>query len=205
MQSSFSELEYGAKKATRRDRFLAEIEAIPPWTDLVMVLVPFYSKGEGRGRAPISLVRMLSISIFQQCFGLPDDGTEDAFYNSQAIRRFIGIDLTFDTAPDATTLLKFRRLLEAHSLTKVVFDTVNGHLAAKGLLLKEGTNVDATIIAPPLTRRIRRENVIRTCIRQKRQRVILWHESAYWRGQNRTFCLIQPGTVHSTALPCHSH
>jgi IS5 family transposase len=74
---------------------------------------------------------------------------EDAVYDSQAIRRFIGIDLTVDAAPDATTFLKFRRLLETDSLTKVVFDTINGHLAAKGLLLKEGTIVDATIIAAP--------------------------------------------------------
>jgi transposase, IS5 family len=85
---------------------------------------------------------MLSKSIF-------GEGMEDAIYDSQANRRFIGIDLTVDTAPDATTLLKFRRLLETHNLTKVVFDTINSHLAAKGLLLKEGTIVDATTIAAP--------------------------------------------------------
>jgi IS5 family transposase len=150
MQSSFSELEYAAKKkVTRRDRFLAEIEAVTPWTELVTVLEPFYPKGEGRGRPPIGLVRMLRMYIVQQCFGLSDEGMEDAVYDSQAIRRFIGIDLNVDAAPDATTLLKFRRLLETHNLTKVVFDTINGHLAAKGLLLKEGTIVDATIIAAP--------------------------------------------------------
>jgi len=150
MQSSFSELEYAAKKkVTRRDRFLAEIEAVTPWTELVAALEPFYPKGEGRGRPPIGLARMLRMYIVQQCFGLSDEGMEDAVYDSQAIRRFIGIDLNVDTAPDATTLLKFRRLLETHHLTKVVFDTINGHLAAKGLLLKEGTIVDATIIAAP--------------------------------------------------------
>ena len=150
MQSSFSELEYaGKKKVTRRDRFLAEIEAVTPWTELVTALEPFYPKGEGRGRPPIGLARMLRMYIVQQCFGLSDEGMEDAVYDSQAIRRFIGIDLNVDTAPDATTLLKFRRLLETHSLTEVVFDTINGHLAAKGLLLKEGTIVDATIIAAP--------------------------------------------------------
>jgi IS5 family transposase len=150
MESSFSELEYATKKkVTRRDRFLAEIEAVTPWTELVTVLEPFYPKGEGRGRPPIGLVRMLRMYIVQQCFGLSDEGMEDAVYDSQAIRRFIGIDLTVETAPDATTLLKFRRLLETHSLTKVVFDTINSHLAAKGLLLKKGTIVDATIIAAP--------------------------------------------------------
>jgi IS5 family transposase len=91
--------------------------------------------------------------IVQQCFGLSDEGMEDAIYDSQAIRRFIGIDLTVETAPDATTLLKFHRLLETHSLTEVVFDTINSHLASKGLLLKEGTIVDATIsAAPPSTK-----------------------------------------------------
>lgn len=68
---------------------------------------------------------------------------------SQAIRRFVGVDLARETAPDATTLLKFRRLLETHGLTKSIFDTINGHLAAKGLLLKEGTVVDVTLIAAP--------------------------------------------------------
>jgi transposase, IS5 family len=92
---------------------------------------------------------MLRMYIVQQCFGLSDEGMEDAVYDSQAIRRFIGIDLNVAVATDATTLLKFRRLLATHHLTKVVFDTINGHLAEKGLLLKEGTIVDATIIAAP--------------------------------------------------------
>jgi transposase, IS5 family len=150
MQRSFSELEYAAKKKiTRRDRFLAEIEAVTPWDALVKVLTPFYPTGDGRGRPPIGLARMLRMYVVQQCFGLSDEGTEDAIYDSQAIRRFIGIDLNVESAPDATTLLKFRRLLEAHHLTKTVFDTINAHLAKKGLLLKEGTIVDATIIAAP--------------------------------------------------------
>lgn len=88
MQSSFSELEYAAKKkVTRRDRFLAEIEAVTPWTELVAALEPFYPKGEGRGRPPIGLARMLRMYIVQQCFGLSDEGMEDAVYESQAIRR----------------------------------------------------------------------------------------------------------------------
>jgi IS5 family transposase len=150
MQSSFSELEYaGKKKLTRRDRFLAELEAVTPWPKLIAVLEPHYPKGEGRGRPPIGLARMLCMYVVQQCFGLSDEGMEDAVYDSQAIRRFIGIDLTVDAPPDATTLLKFRRLLETHKLTQVVFNTINAHLAEKGLLLREGTIVDATIIAAP--------------------------------------------------------
>lgn len=149
MQSTFSELEYSSKKRiTRRDRFLAELEALTPWAKLTGQIEPFYPKGE-RGRPPIGVERMLRLYLAQQCLGLSDEGAEDAIYDSQAIRRFVGVDLTHEAAPDATTLLKFRRLLETHSLTKSIFDTINAHLAEKGLLLKEGTVVDATIIAAP--------------------------------------------------------
>ena len=150
MQASFSDLEYAAKKrVTRRDRFLSEIEAVTPWSALVAEIEPFYPKGEGRGRPPIGVQRMLRMYIAQQCFGLSDEGIEDAIYDSQAIRGFIGIDLNRETAPDATTLLKFRRLLETNKLTGRIFTAINTLLAAKGLLLKEGTVVDATIIEAP--------------------------------------------------------
>jgi transposase, IS5 family len=150
MQSSFSDLEYASKKKlTRRDRFLAEIEAVTPWSALVATIEPFYPKGDGRGRPPIGVARMLRMYIVQQCFGLSDEGIEDAIYDSQAIRRFVGIDLARETAPDATTLLKFRRLLETHGLTRKVFDAITAHLAEKGLILREGTIVDATLIAAP--------------------------------------------------------
>ena len=150
MQTSFSELEYAAKKKlTRRDHFLAEIEAVTPWAALEAEIAPFYPKGEGRGRPPIGLHRMLRMYIAQQCFGLSDEGIEDALYDSQAIRRFVGIDLARENAPDATTLLKFRRLLETNGLTRKVFEAINAHLAERGLILREGTIVDATFIAAP--------------------------------------------------------
>lgn len=148
MQSSFSDLEYAAKKkVTRRDRFLAEIETITPWAALVAELEGFYPSGGGRGRPPMGLERMLRMYIAQQCFGLSDEGIEDAIYDSQSIRRFVGIDLAREDAPDATTLLKFRRLLERHGLTRRIFETINAHLADRGLMLREGTIVDATLIA----------------------------------------------------------
>lgn len=150
MQASFSDLEYAAKKKmTRRDRFLGEIEAVTPWSALIAEIEPFYPKGDGRGRPPIGLERMLRMYIAQQCFGFSDEGTEDAIYDSQAVRGFIGIDLNREAAPDATTLLKFRRLLEKHELTKRVFSAINEHLTKKGLMLREGSVVDATIIAAP--------------------------------------------------------
>jgi integrase len=98
-----------------------------------------------RGRPPIGLERMLRLYLAQQCLGLSDEGAEDALYDSQAIRRFVGVDLAREAAPDATTLLKFRRLLEAHRLTKSIFDTINRHLAAKGLLLKEFTRRETIV------------------------------------------------------------
>ncbi|MEJ2676925.1 MAG: transposase, partial [Acidihalobacter sp.] len=118
MQSSFSDLESVAKKKrTRRDRFLGDLEQLVPWAALVEALEPHYPKSGRRGRPPIGLERMLRLYIAQQCFGLSDEGAEDAVYDSQAIRRFVGIDLSREAAPDATTLLKFRRLLEQHGLT----------------------------------------------------------------------------------------
>ena len=148
-QTSFSELEYAAKKKrTARDRFLADIEAVTPWSDLVAVIEPHYPKGE-RGRPPIGVLRMLRMYVAQQCFGLSDEGAEDAIYDSQAIRGFVGIDLAREAAPDATTLLKFRRLLEEKELTASIFTTINAHLAEKGLLMRAGTIVDATLIAAP--------------------------------------------------------
>ena len=132
-----------------RDRFLSEIEAITPWGELERTLIPFCPSAGGRGRPPIGLSRMLRMYVAQQCFGLSDEGTEDALYDSQAIRRVVGIDLSRESAPDATTLLKFRRLLETHHLTESIFNGINAHLSQKGLLLREGTIVDATLIAAP--------------------------------------------------------
>lgn len=150
MQKSFSDLEYAAKKKlTRRDVFLAKIDSVTPWSQLHALIEPFYPKAEGAGRPPIGLARMLRMYVVQQCFGLSDEGIEDAVYDSQAIRGFVGIDLSREQAPDATTLLKFRRLLEKNELTRKIFETINGHLAAQGLMMREGTIVDATLIAAP--------------------------------------------------------
>lgn len=150
MQTSFSELEYSTKKKqTRRDRFLAEIEVITPWASLFKVIAPYYPSSGRPGRPPVGLERILRMYVAQQCFGLSDEGTEDAIYDSQAIRRFVGIDLNREAAPDATTLLNFRHLLEEHQLTESIFNAINAHLAEKGLFLREGTIVDATLIAAP--------------------------------------------------------
>ena len=151
-QFSFADAEFAAKKkVTRRERFLDEMERVVPWTELLKALEPFYypdSAGK-RGRPPIGLERMLRMYFLQQWFGLSDEGLEDSVYDSQAMRGFLGIDLSREGVPDATTLLGFRHLLEAHDLTATIFETINAQLRERGLLLAKGTLVDATIIAAP--------------------------------------------------------
>jgi IS5 family transposase len=148
-QTSFAQAEYaGKKKQTRRERFLSEMEQIVPWARLVAVIAPFYPKGE-RGRPPMGIERMLRVYFLQQWYALADEALEDALYDSQALRSFAGINLGCEAVPDATTLLKFRHLLERHGLAQGLFAQVNAHLGEKGLLMREGTIVDATIIAAP--------------------------------------------------------
>ncbi len=146
-QGSFAEAEYaGKKKQTRRDKFLAEMEQVVPWARLAERLRPLYPKGE-RGRPPIALDRMLRIYFVQQWYGLADEAVEDALYDSQALRGFAGIELNRDPIPDATTVLHFRHWLERHDLAKGLFDEVGAMLEERGLLMRQGTIVDATIIA----------------------------------------------------------
>src|SRR3954468_21281090 len=136
-QGSFAEAEYGAKKKqTRRDKFLAEMNAVVPWARLVERLAPLYPKGE-RGRPPIGLERVLRVYFVQQWYGLSDEGLEDAFYDSQALRGFAGIELNRDPVPDATTVLHFRHWLARHDLTKALFDEVGAMLEERGLLMRQ--------------------------------------------------------------------
>jgi IS5 family transposase len=148
-QMSFSESEFSAKKrVTRKEAFLAVMEKVVPWKRLVERLEAHYPKGK-RGRPPMGLERMLRLLVVQNCFGLSDEGLEDAVYEIQSIRHFVGIDLGSEAVPDATTVLKFRRLLEEHKLTRVIFEEVNASLTEHGLYMKAGTIVDATIVAAP--------------------------------------------------------
>ena len=147
-QSRFADLQWtGKKRVTRRERFLSEMERVVPWGRLKALIEPKYPSAGRVGRQPVGLDRMLRLYLAQQWFGLSDEGVEDAVYDSTALRHFIGVDL--QTVPDATTLLKFRRLLEVNGLTQAIFAEVNAELEQKGLLMRVGTLVDATIIAAP--------------------------------------------------------
>ena len=148
-QPSFAQAEFATKKkTTRREKFLTRMEALIPWAKLLAVIEPFYPKGE-RGRPPVGLERMLRIYFLQQWYALADEALEDALYDSQAMQGFARLALAAEGVPDATTLLKFRRLLETHDLCKGLFAAINADLTARGLLLREGTLVDATLIAAP--------------------------------------------------------
>lgn len=149
-QTSFASAEYASKKRqTRRERFLGEMNVVVPWARLEALIEPHYPKSGKVGRPPIGVPRMLRMYFLQQWYTLADEALEDALYDSQAMREFVGIDLGRENVPDATTLLKFRRLLEQHDLTSAILAEVNAHLTERGLLMRQGTVVDATIIAAP--------------------------------------------------------
>jgi IS5 family transposase len=148
-QRTFADLAWsGKKKVTRRERFLAEMDAVIPWRALVALIAPHYPKA-GNGRPPMPIETMLRIYCVQQWFDLSDPAAEDALYDSESIRRFVGVTLSEDAVPDESTILRFRHLLEQHQLTEAIFAQVRTLLERKGLLLKSGTIVDATIINAP--------------------------------------------------------
>ena len=136
------------RKPTRRDVFLTTMEQIVPWAALCEVIEPHYPKA-GNGRPPVGLERMLRMYFVQHWFNLADAACEDALLDSTALRRFVGIDLGRERVPDATTLLKFRRLLEKHKLGEALFAKVGEVLQANGMKVGTGTIVDATIIGAP--------------------------------------------------------
>jgi len=146
---SFASLAYDSKKKkTRREKFLGEMDQVIPWDELMKIVRKHYPKG-GNGRQPMPLERMLRIYFMQQWYGLSDPAMEDGLYDSESMRRFARIDLEADVVPDETTILNFRHLLERHKLAERIFEKTKQYLADKGLLLREGTIVDATIINAP--------------------------------------------------------
>jgi IS5 family transposase len=152
-QPSFAALAYAnKKKKTRREQFLEEMDQVVPWGTLLKVVRRHYPKA-GNGRPPMGLEKMLRIYFLQQWFNLSDPAMEDALYDIESLRRFVGLELGQDEVPDETTILKFRHLLERHGLTKKLFAKVASHLAEKKLLLRQGTIVDATIVNAPRSKK----------------------------------------------------
>jgi IS5 family transposase len=135
-------------KRTRKREFLDEMEQVVPWAELIALIKPHAPKGKA-GRPPFPVPTMLRIHFMQQWFGLSDPAMEEALHEVPLYREFAGLDAGMSRLPDETTILRFRHLLEAHALAQPLLATVNAVLADKGLLLKTGTIVDATLIAAP--------------------------------------------------------
>ena len=148
-QPTFAALAFAnKKKKTRREKFLEEMEQVVPWPKLLRAIERHYPRA-GNGRPPMGLEKMLRIYFLQQWFNLSDPAMEDALYDIESLRRFAGIELGQDEVPDETTILNYRHLLERHGLTKKLFKKINEHLEQRGLLMRQGTIVDATIMAAP--------------------------------------------------------
>src|ERR1039458_6770945 len=143
-QASFEK--HGLK--SKREVFLDQMEQVVPWDELLALVEPHYPKA-GNGRQPVGLAIMLRTNFLQHWFNLSDPGMEEAFYESPVLRRFAGVDLGAAAAPDETTILRFRHLLEEHDLGGKILDTVNLYLDSKGIRISTGTIVDATIINAP--------------------------------------------------------
>ena len=145
-QMTLSDVEYSRrKKITQKEKFLRQMDQIIPWEAWVKKIQPYYPAGK-RGRPPRGIEVMLRMYLLQIWFNLSDAGLEDAIYDSYAFQRFIGINFLEEQVPDATTLLKFRHLLEEHKIGEALFDDINERLDKAGLIMHGGTIVDATII-----------------------------------------------------------
>ncbi len=137
------------RKATRRQRFLEEMNLAMPWDELMALVEPFYPKEGQRGRPVTPLKWMLKLYYVQLWFGLSDPETEEVMHDSYAVQKFLGLDLGRESPPDETTILRFRHLIEEHNLGPKMLEIVNRHLAAHGIRVRRGTIVDATVIHAP--------------------------------------------------------
>ena len=148
-QASFTEIEYSLRKrTTKREEFLRAMDEFIPWEEWVAYVEPYYPSGQ-RGRPPMGIEKMLRMYLLQCWFNLSDEGIEDAIYDSYALRWFMKINFVDEQVPDATTLLKFRHLLEKHNIGKVFFDAIAKNLERHGCMMRGGTIVDATLISAP--------------------------------------------------------
>lgn len=153
-QLNFTDIEYAARKRkTKRDEFLDTMESVITWDKWVKIITPYYPDGK-RGRRPQLIERKLRMLLLQYWFNLSDEGIEDAIYDSYAMKRFMGIDFgSGEQVPDATTLCKFRKLLNEHGLQEQIFAQVRDMLSEEGKMVHGGTIVDATIVEAPSSKR----------------------------------------------------
>ena len=194
---SFADLEYESKKGkTRRERFLERLEVLAPWEKLLEQIRPYYPTA-GKGRVPYPLEGMLRVHCVQLFYNVSDLAMEDMLYEIESVRRFTGIRL--EKAPDETTILTFRHLLERHGLGKVLFETIKEHLTEAGRVLKEGTIMDAGIIASPASRKNRK--------RERDPEMGQTRKGKQWRFGMKLHIGVddQTGVAHSLATPANVH
>ncbi|HAB3547908.1 Transposase DDE domain protein [Aeromonas rivipollensis] len=154
-QLTFADSEFnGKRRKTRKELFLARMEALLPWAMMLEVIEPVYPKA-GNGRRPYPLDTMLRIHCMQQWYSLSDGAMEDALYEITSMRLFAKLSLD-QAIPDRTTIMNFRHLLEQHQLARQLFDAVNLWLSDAGIMMKQGTLVDATLIEAPCSTKNKR-------------------------------------------------
>ena len=154
-QLTFADSEFnGKRRKTRKELFLARMEALLPWAIMLEVIEPVYPKA-GNGRRPYPLDTMLRIHCMQQWYSLSDGAMEDALYEITSMRLFAKLSLD-QAIPDRTTIMNFRHLLEQHRLARQLFDAVNQWLSDAGIMMKQGTLVDATLIEAPCSTKNKR-------------------------------------------------
>ena len=148
-QQSFTDLEYSMRKRkTKREEFLETMDAITPWEEIVAMIEPYYYKNH-LGRRPRGIETMFRMYLLATWFNLADEAVEDAIYDSYAMRKFMRLDFTQESVPDATTLCKFRKLINENGLGEKYFAACNEFLEQHGRMMHGGTIVDATIIDAP--------------------------------------------------------
>ena len=165
MKQSTPDLNLSIKK-TRKAEFLFEMDRVIPWAALLQLIAPYYPEGRN-GRPPFALETMLRVHFMQQWFSLSDPAMEEAFFDVPLYREFAQLE-AFGRLPDESTILRFRHRLEEHKLAEQILATVNELLTSKGLLLKVGTAVDATLIASPTSTKNKEHGRAPRCIRAKR-------------------------------------
>ncbi len=175
-QLTFADSEFSTKRRqTRKEIFLSRMEQILPWQNMTAVIEPFYPKA-GNGRRPYPLETMLRIHCMQHWYNLSDGAMEDALYEIASMRLFARLSL--DSAlPDRTTIMNFRHLLEQHQLARQLFKTINRWLAEAGVMMTQGTLVDATIIEAPSSTKNKEQQ--RDPEMHQTKKGNQWH---FWRG-----------------------
>ena len=147
LQQTFSDFEYAKRRRrTKREKFLDSMTEIVPWKECIEMIRPYYYRNR-RGRRSKNIETMFRMYLIQCWFSLSAEGAEEAIYDSYSMRNFLGINFIDEQVPDATTLLRFRRLLDKNQISGKISDMIGGRLEKAGLTMHEGMIADASVAA----------------------------------------------------------